>query len=151
MLTMKWPSPEMSLSSHEPMPFAISSSDQQISISSEPLSTPAPIHSMPSELLTLYALLLSAQDCPRLRELGLFINATASSIFSSSPNKVLPSFRSLEEFQVGLSQITEPGPVVLFLSQICLLQCTICAGLSPPTRLSTLLSLDSSSRARRKR
>lgn len=93
-----------------------------------------PVYSNQSNL-TLRALLPFARHCPKLRELGLFIHATTadlpstSSFGSSSSDDRLP-FRSLRRLSVGISIISEEGPVALFLSHICPLGCKLEIGVT---------------------
>ncbi|KAH9934608.1 hypothetical protein B0H21DRAFT_813518 [Amylocystis lapponica] len=79
--------------------------------------------------LTIAALLPFAQHCPRLRLLGLYFHAAVQ------PSHCVPtsaSFAELTELRVGVSSITRVEPVVLFLSQLCKLGCTLIPGLRWP-------------------
>ncbi|KAG6865690.1 hypothetical protein C0991_000304 [Blastosporella zonata] len=77
--------------------------------------------------LTLSALLPFARHCPKLQLLGLFINATTTDFPAAGAASAyqLPYFRALHTLSMGASLIQEPGPVALFLSQICPLHCTM--------------------------
>ncbi|KAF8068083.1 hypothetical protein FPV67DRAFT_1669950 [Lyophyllum atratum] len=83
--------------------------------------------------LTLRALLPFARYCPKLHTLGLFINATTADIPSpsdtTSPYQHMP-FKALRCLSMGVSIIQEEGPVALFLSQICPLDCTVVTGIT---------------------
>lgn len=150
-IAVKWPSLEVFLLNYEPMPFSIPSATNHanhangaISGSAASLPTPTPTPAfLPSEPLTLRALLPFARHCPRLRELGMYVNATAADISPADPMETPPSFKSLQKLQVGLSRITESAPVALFLSQICPLGCEVNAGVSWPEGLGVFLGPDS--------
>ncbi|KAH9934609.1 hypothetical protein B0H21DRAFT_699332 [Amylocystis lapponica] len=111
-LASQWPFLEMLTLNCEPVPLA-------------PL-TPSP--------LTLRALLPFAAHCPNLRELGLYLSATAADLdaLAGGGTGNTPTFRSLARLRTGLSSITEPGPVALFLSALCPLGCEVAAGVSWP-------------------
>ncbi len=83
--------------------------------------------------LTLSALLPFARHCPNLEELGLYITASLEdsrlSILSSPDIK---PFKSLKRLYMGLSKISDPGPVALFLSQVCPLGCEVTSGVTWP-------------------
>ncbi|KAL6298456.1 hypothetical protein BKA93DRAFT_744071 [Sparassis latifolia] len=109
-LASKWPDLEVLELDCEPIP---------IPIATEPL--------------TLRALIPFAKHCPKLRELGLFVSATSADLdaFSHETNSpFVQPFRQLKKLCFGLSSITEPGPVALFLSELCPLGCKVSAGLS---------------------
>ncbi|KAI0738352.1 hypothetical protein C8Q80DRAFT_273044 [Daedaleopsis nitida] len=101
-------------------------------------SEPVPESDGPS--LTLRALLPFARHCPNLRHLGLHINAQCVPTQPPLPPLSLPSahdvpvprFKRLESLAVGLSAITKPEPVTLFLSQLLPLGCRVCCGLRWP-------------------
>ncbi|THH29010.1 hypothetical protein EUX98_g5183 [Antrodiella citrinella] len=89
----------------------------------------------PSEesTLTVHALLPFARHCPKLRELGLYIDATK--ITDEDAAALGPSvkpFKSLERVCMGLSSISDPGPVALFLSRLCPLTCELTSGVTWP-------------------
>ena len=93
-----------------------------------------PFHLDQSQL-TLLALLPFARHCPKLRHLGLFIHATTADLPSissfgmpSSDNR--PRFRNLHRLSMGVSIISEEGPVALFLSHICPLGCRLDSGVT---------------------
>ncbi|PCH39081.1 hypothetical protein WOLCODRAFT_158603 [Wolfiporia cocos MD-104 SS10] len=102
-----------------------------LSLNSEPMLF---IPAEPSPL-TLRALISFAQHCPNLRELGLYLSATAADLTHLNslalPPKLQPFLR-LRKFCVGLSSITEPGPAALFLSQLFPLGCEIVPGVGWP-------------------
>lgn len=79
--------------------------------------------------LTLQALLPFSRHCPNLRQLGLFIHASTADLPPSSTSLYTP-FRSLVQLSMGVSLITNEGPVALFLSQICPLQCKLDSGVT---------------------
>ncbi|TCD63646.1 hypothetical protein EIP91_005163 [Steccherinum ochraceum] len=89
----------------------------------------------PSEdgTLTLDALLPFARHCPNLRELGLYLDATRISEdeVALQASAVKP-FKNLKRLCMGLSTITEPGPVALFLSRLCPLGCEVASGVTWP-------------------
>ncbi|KAG6832769.1 hypothetical protein H0H87_000422 [Tephrocybe sp. NHM501043] len=90
--------------------------------------------------LTLHALLPFARHCPKLRMLGLFLNATTTDIPTADPASAyqLPYFRALRTLSMGVSLIQEEGAVALFLSQICPLYCTIEKGVNWDTSVPFL-------------
>ncbi|KAJ6630977.1 hypothetical protein B0H10DRAFT_700522 [Mycena sp. CBHHK59/15] len=71
--------------------------------------------------LTLMALLPFAQHCPDLEQLGLFLNASSADLPETYGAEVPTSkpFAKLQKLSMGVSLISEPGPVALFLSQVC--------------------------------
>ena len=74
--------------------------------------------------LTLQALLPFARHCPKLQHLGLFIHATTADLpsissFGVPSSEILPRFCKLRRLSMGVSIITEEGPVALFLSHVC--------------------------------
>ncbi|KAG6849147.1 hypothetical protein H0H93_010936 [Arthromyces matolae] len=77
--------------------------------------------------LTLRSLLPFARHCPKLRILGLFLNATTADFPAPDPDSAyqLPIFRSLRQLSMGVSLIQEEGAVALFLSQLCPLHCGV--------------------------
>ncbi|KAH9929236.1 uncharacterized protein B0H18DRAFT_1117582 [Fomitopsis serialis] len=80
-----------------------------------------------SSALTLGALVPFANHCPRLRHLGLYLNADAP------PSRMVDQpFRSLQKLSVGASSITAADAVALFLSQLCSPICQIVSGLRWP-------------------
>jgi hypothetical protein len=80
--------------------------------------------------LTLRAILPFARNCPNLRKLGLFFDATAADIPSHA--EVPNPFAKLAELRVGVSSIAEVGPVALFLSRVCPVGCSVMTGVSWP-------------------
>ncbi|KAH9850858.1 hypothetical protein C2E23DRAFT_833106 [Lenzites betulinus] len=126
---------------HWDSPFAISQGDLEdlaasltrleiLDLNTEPLPTPEP----PS--LTLSALIPFARHCPKLRQLGLYINASDVDLDAASRElyATLPPvrFRSLEKLLMGLSRIVSEPRIALFLSEILPLGCTVSAGVSWP-------------------
>ena len=93
-----------------------------------------PVHLNQSSL-TLQALIPFARHCPNLRHLGLFIHATTADLpsissFGSPSSNDRPCFRKLRRLSMGVSIISEEGPVALFLSQICPLHCLLESGVT---------------------
>ena len=83
--------------------------------------------------LTLRALLPFARHCPNLRELGLYINAAqAADLDPASRGLSVKPFRKLKRLCMGLSSISDPGPVALFLSRLCPLGCELTSGVTWP-------------------
>ncbi|GLB38865.1 hypothetical protein LshimejAT787_0600270 [Lyophyllum shimeji] len=83
--------------------------------------------------LTLRSLLPFARHCPKLRKLGLFLNATTADLAPSTDRASSyehPPFRALRRLSMGVSNIHDAGAVALFLSEICPLQCTIDCGVT---------------------
>ena len=92
--------------------------------------------------LTLRALLPFARNCPNLRKLGLYLDATEADLPSAS--EIPRPFAELTNLSVGVSSIGEPQPVALFLSLICPAACCIEAGV---TWSSAEFIVDETSRA----
>ncbi|KAF8835217.1 hypothetical protein BDN67DRAFT_959372 [Paxillus ammoniavirescens] len=67
--------------------------------------------------LDLRALLPFARHCPRLRKLGLYINATKAE--TPSAHSSIEPFRSLRVLSIGTSQAHDRGTVAAFLSRVC--------------------------------
>jgi hypothetical protein len=85
--------------------------------------------------LTLQALLPFARHCPKLRHLGLFIHATTADLpsissFGLPSSEDRPRFGKLRRLSMGVSIISEEGPVALFLSHICPLGCRLESGVT---------------------
>ncbi|KAK2467602.1 hypothetical protein APHAL10511_000457 [Amanita phalloides] len=91
--------------------------------------------------LTLDALLPFAKHCPRLRHLGLFINAsTIGQTYNSTPTSSLskririprdpPRFKSLQRLSMGVSPISDVNGVTLYLSSICPMECLVESGVT---------------------
>ena len=93
--------------------------------------------------LTLDALLPFARHCPRLRHLGLFINAsTIGQSYNSTPTSSLspskriraprdpPKFKSLKKLSMGVSPISDINGVTLFLSSILPNACRVESGVT---------------------
>jgi hypothetical protein len=85
--------------------------------------------------LTLQALLPFARHCPNLRHLGLFIHATTADLpsitsFGLPTSDDRPRFRKLRRLSMGVSILSEEGPVALFLSHICPLGCKLESGVT---------------------
>lgn len=80
--------------------------------------------------LTLRALIPFARHCPRLWQLGLYLDADPAHL-SRLSGPITP-FKSLEVLSVGASSITAVEPVALFLSKLCPLSCRIISGVRWP-------------------
>lgn len=96
-----------------------------INLNSEPVLT-ADVRSN----LTLSAILPFARNCPNIKSLGLFINATAADI--PSHLGIQNKFTKLTELRVGVSSIVEVEPVATFLSHVCPVGCSVMPGISWP-------------------
>lgn len=97
------------------------------------LNCEAVIEFTPSTL-TLGALIPFATFCPRLRHLGLYVDADAA------PSTTIDQpFRSLRNLSVGASSITAAEPVSLFLSRLCSPYCAIVSGFRWPDAYSLAL------------
>ncbi|KAI0643505.1 hypothetical protein C8Q79DRAFT_184910 [Trametes meyenii] len=97
-------------------------------LNSEPIPTPE------APPLTLRALIPFARHCPKIRELALYVDASADHLDAATRelHDTLPSvrFRALRMLSVGLSRITAPEPVAIFLSLLCPPECKVAAGVS---------------------
>lgn len=83
--------------------------------------------------LTLHALLPFARHCPKIEELGLYISASGEEADLPLPSSVdIRPFKSLKRLCMGLSRISDPGPVALFLSQVCPPGCEVTSGVTWP-------------------
>ncbi|OBZ72752.1 hypothetical protein A0H81_06680 [Grifola frondosa] len=95
-----------------------------------------PMPALEEPPIDLRALIPFARHCPNLRQLGLYLSGSAANLDEYSKELTekgpLVPFRHLDILSVGLSTISEPGPVALFLSQLCPLGCEMNAGLSWP-------------------
>ncbi|KAF8629309.1 hypothetical protein AX15_003513 [Amanita polypyramis BW_CC] len=87
--------------------------------------------------LTLDALLPFARHCPRLRHLGMFINAsTVGQTYNSTPTRrsreprYAPIFKSLRKLSMGVSPVSDINGVTLFLSSICPADCLVESGVT---------------------
>ncbi|KAK7033004.1 hypothetical protein R3P38DRAFT_2700446 [Favolaschia claudopus] len=85
--------------------------------------------------LTLKALIPFAQYCPELEQLGLFINASTADLPSTyqvdpPPSYQCKPFGKLRRLSMGVSFVSDPGAVALFLSQICPLKTSIESGVT---------------------
>lgn len=78
--------------------------------------------------LDLRALLPFARHCPRLRHLGLYINATEAEIPSSYTP--LEPFSALRTLSVGTSHVRDTSAVATFLSRICPSRCALEMGIT---------------------
>lgn len=72
--------------------------------------------------LDLRALVPFARHCPKLRCLGLFMDATAAKIHTT---RELKPFSALEVLSVGTSQARDAGTVAAFLSFMCPPECKL--------------------------
>lgn len=99
---------------------------------------PVPLGPDQLSSLTLRAVIPFVRHCPNLRELGLYVSATAADLdaVTAGPSSPLQPFRQLTRFCVGTSSISEPGPIALFLSQLLPLECEVVAGVSWPEGFS---------------
>ncbi|KAJ7650397.1 hypothetical protein FB45DRAFT_17131 [Roridomyces roridus] len=98
---------------------------RKLILNNEPLISDRP----PS--LTLKSLLPFARYCPELEHLGVFIDATTGDLPASYPPDFFPRpFAKLVHLSMGISHITEPGPVALFLSHLCPLNVKIDYGVT---------------------
>ena len=77
--------------------------------------------------LTLGALIAFAEHCPRLCQLGLYMDASVVPFYP-----IDTPFQSLRELSVGASSIVAVEPVALFLSQLCSPRCEIVSGFRWP-------------------
>ena len=77
--------------------------------------------------LTVGALAPFAEHCPRLRRLGLYMNADSIPVCP-----IATPFESLRELSVGASHIATADSVALFLSQLCSPHCEIVSGFRWP-------------------
>jgi hypothetical protein len=84
--------------------------------------------SMHEPSLTLRALLPLARHCPLLRQLGLFLNATAVGL--PLIGEELVPFKQLTQLSMGVSRVVETEPVALFLSRMCPLGCALNSGVT---------------------
>jgi hypothetical protein len=99
---------------------------ESLILACEPINIP----SEPSlHTLTLLSLIPFARYCPNLHTLGLFINATTADLATPVDTRTYtvdpPRFKKLSKLSMGVSRITDPGAVALFLSQLCPLECEI--------------------------
>ncbi|KAI0668069.1 hypothetical protein C8Q78DRAFT_1048133 [Trametes maxima] len=110
-----------------------------------------PIPTLETPPLTLRALIPFARHCPKIRELALYIDASANDLDAATHElrDALPSvrFRALRMLSVGLSRITVPEPVAIFLSLLCPPECRIGAGVSWPNGPQALEPEDAEARA----
>ena len=90
----------------------------------EPMDMSAP------PALDLRALLPFARYCPKLTQLGLYMNAS-NDVPIPKLDQIKP-FSSLEELVVGGSRITDAGYVAMFLSQLCPPGCDVVWGVAWP-------------------
>lgn len=81
--------------------------------------------------LDLRALIPFARHCPKILELGLYIDAGADVDIAAQYPPLVP-FRSLQRLLMGNSPIRDYKKVALFLSQLCPLGCEVVAGVTWP-------------------
>lgn len=81
--------------------------------------------------LDLRALIPFARHCPKLTALGLYLSASTG-FDEALRDPSLKPFKSLQKLYMGLSPISEPGPVALFLSQLCPVECELSSGTTWP-------------------
>ncbi|KAF9000305.1 hypothetical protein BDQ17DRAFT_1245744 [Cyathus striatus] len=104
-------------------PVRISQDDVELLASSWPSLESLVLNNEPVYLdkadLTLAALIPFAKHCPKLRDLGLFLDASSTlSIPPPDPSLGYPTFRCLHRLGMGVSIILDPTPVSHFLSQV---------------------------------
>ncbi|EMD36117.1 hypothetical protein CERSUDRAFT_156889 [Gelatoporia subvermispora B] len=92
---------------------------------------PEPIMEVVRPALTLNAFLPLARHCPRLRKLGLHIDATTVPTPNVSGRPAVP-FQCLETLMLGVSPIVAVESAALFLSQLLPLGCELSSGLRWP-------------------
>lgn len=78
--------------------------------------------------LDLRALLPFARYCPRLRLLGIYIDASKAEI--PSPSTPLEPFSALQNLELGTSLVRDTDTVATFLSEICPSRCAVGAGIT---------------------
>lgn len=88
-----------------------------------------PMHVTSHPALDLRALVPFARHCPRLCELGLYLNGDAALDAGALP---VQPFASLTRLCLGNSPLGASGPAALFLSQLCPLGCEVIAGVTWP-------------------
>lgn len=89
-----------------------------------------PMHVSGRPCLDLRALLPFARHCPRLAELGLYIDGDAP--FDVASLGVVKPFASLARLCVGNSPVSASGDAALWLSELCPLGCEVVAGVTWP-------------------
>ncbi|KAI0750487.1 hypothetical protein C8Q74DRAFT_1361745 [Fomes fomentarius] len=123
---------------HWDTPLAISQADLEDIASSWPelevlILDCQPLPSTLPSALTLDALVPFARHCPRLRELGLYLSASAPPRVGATTTTTHPvPFKSLQRLEVGVSSIVDPGPAALFLSELCPADCRLVSGVNWP-------------------
>lgn len=95
-----------------------------------------------SPTLTLRALLPFARHCPNLRNLGLFVNASAADLPTIYD---LKRFKQLTKLSMGVSSIVDSGAVALFLSQLAPLELVVECGVTWHNELDAMDVADSAS------
>ncbi|OJA20968.1 hypothetical protein AZE42_09179 [Rhizopogon vesiculosus] len=93
---------------------------ENLSLNEEPLA-------MYDFTLDLRALVPFARHCPKLRHLGLFMDATTA---ETHPTTELKPFTALHTLSIGTSLAHDPGTVAAFLSQLCLPGCKLETGIT---------------------
>jgi hypothetical protein len=96
---------------------------ESLSLNEEPLV-------MSAFTLDLRALVPFARHCPKLRRLGLFMDATVATIHPTHELKPLSALRVLS---VGTSQVHDPDAVAAFLSHLCPPGCNLEVGITWPS------------------
>ncbi|KAF7797269.1 hypothetical protein EIP86_008464 [Pleurotus ostreatoroseus] len=91
--------------------------------------------------ITLRALLPFAKHCQELEQLGLYMAPFTDTSKTALGLGATP-FRSLKQLCVGLSPIQDPGPVALYLSQLCPSGCRLEAGMTWPDEFVPVESED---------
>lgn len=88
-----------------------------------------PMHVTATPALDLRAVVPFARHCPRLTELGLYVNGDAA--FDDGALAVQP-FAGLARLCMGNSPLAGSGAAALFLSRLCPLGCEVIAGVTWP-------------------
>lgn len=88
-----------------------------------------PMHVSSPPALDLRALIPFARHCPRLCELGLYVNGDGD--FDAASLNTKP-FTNLGRLCMGNSPVSASGPAALFLSELCPLGCEVIAGVTWP-------------------
>lgn len=99
-------------------------------------------------VLDLRALLPFARHCPKLVELGLYMNASDDVPIPQLDSHTKP-FKSLKEIVVGGSKITNVGYVAMFLSQVCPPGCEIVFGVAWPDGVGVVETAENGAELRR--
>lgn len=96
-----------------------------------------PIPELAEPVLTVQALFPFARHCSRLRHLALYLNGDRIPRRTSVPSP--PVFKYLQKLALGSSPVTTVEPAVLFLSQMCPVNCEIISGVRWPDAYGLVL------------